>query len=109
MMPRFSLRAFLSAFALGFFSLCASAQIQAGESLKDRQEKEITRFIERLEACHHWGGEEAYDAARKKEIISAVQRLGCDRLNVDEARLRNKYAKNQMELKRLEDATKLFE
>ena len=49
-------------------------------------------FMRRYPMCAHFGGEEPYDAERRREIDTAVRELRCDRLDRDEARLRKRYA-----------------
>jgi hypothetical protein len=51
----------------------------------------VRAFIDRRSDCHHWLGEEPYDAARKAEIAKAVTQLRCQSLARDEARLRHRY------------------
>ncbi len=52
----------------------------------------VRRFIARRAMCNHWGGEEPYDAARRREIARAVRRLRCAALPREEAALRRRYA-----------------
>lgn len=51
-------------------------------------------FMRRYPMCVHFGGEEPYDADRRREIDTAVRELRCDRLDRDEARLRRRYARS---------------
>jgi hypothetical protein len=39
--------------------------------------------VERAEACHHWGGEEPYDAERARQVGAAAARLRCETLGRD--------------------------
>jgi len=55
------------------------------------QPKDVILFIDRFAECNHWGGEEPYDAERRKEILVAVTRLRCSQLDVDEKVLLKKY------------------
>ncbi|WP_442679976.1 hypothetical protein ACSBM8_01860 [Sphingomonas sp. ASY06-1R] len=52
---------------------------------------DVKAFLERREQCAHWAGEEPYDAARGREIATAIRRLRCDRIDADAARLRQRY------------------
>ena len=56
---------------------------------------DVQAFMVRAADCNHWGGEEPYDAARRREINKAVAELRCTALSGDEKRLRGKYARNQ--------------
>jgi hypothetical protein len=40
----------------------------AAKDLKKGQPQDAALFIDRYVECNHWGGEEPYDAERKKEI-----------------------------------------
>ncbi|GAB2880111.1 hypothetical protein GCM10027277_56670 [Pseudoduganella ginsengisoli] len=51
-------------------------------------------FIDRYVECNHWGGEEPYDAERRKEILAAVTKLRCLQLDADEKALLKKYMSN---------------
>lgn len=55
------------------------------------QPKAVRKFIARRTECNHWGGEEPYDADRRREIERAVRGLRCDRLDRDEVRLLRRY------------------
>lgn len=79
------------------------ATVIAGEASADQTVSDLCRlerstpreavdFIQRWAGCAHWGGEEAYDADRARQIRRAVRELRCDRLDRDEAALRRKYA-----------------
>ena len=68
------------------------------------QPKDVQSLIDRISACGHWAGEEAYNANRKKEILLAVKRLQCDRLEKDEVLARRRYAKRPEVLKALQEA-----
>jgi len=65
---------------------------------------EVRQAIARREACNHWAGEEPYDRARAREIAANVRRLGCVRLEKDEARLRRRYARRPGVLRALRAA-----
>lgn len=56
-----------------------------------RQPRAVRAFIARRTDCNHWGGEEPYDAARRREIKRAVRGLRCTRLDKDEAELIRRY------------------
>src|SRR5512146_171059 len=60
--------------------------------------------VERRIGCNHWSGEDAYDAARARQIRAAVRRLHCGRLERDEARLRRRYRSSPKVLKALADS-----
>jgi hypothetical protein len=53
---------------------------------------DVVDLVERFGGCNHWGGEEGYSPARRKEIDDGVRKLGCARLDADTRRLKKKYA-----------------
>jgi hypothetical protein len=53
---------------------------------------DVRAFVERRIECNHWAGEDAYDAERGRQIAAAVERLRCDRIDRDEARLRRRHS-----------------
>lgn len=59
---------------------------------------DVRRFADRVEQCQHWAGEEAYDAARRRQIDQAFDRLRCDLLERDAARLRRRHAGDRASL-----------
>ena len=91
--------------------LVFAGQLTAGDlpvdvaALQKGQPKEIGIFIERVFLCHHWAGEEPYDKSRAKQIREAIQKLRCEQLPSDEARLRKKY-KNSPKVIAVLDSTK---
>jgi hypothetical protein len=65
--------------------------------------RDVRVHIDRQRNCNHWGGEEAYDAARAREIDAAERRLKCGTLEREERRLRRRYATSPAILKALRD------
>ncbi len=55
--------------------------------------KDVVALLRRMESCQHYGGEEAYDQARKKQIEVAVKKLRCDQLDADKEKALKKHAK----------------
>jgi len=53
--------------------------------------KDIAFFIARTVECNHWAGEERYDKDRANYIRNAVEKAGCENLDVQEMKLREKY------------------
>lgn len=55
--------------------------------------EDVTRFVERRDACDHFRGEEPYDAARRKFLEQQTQKFcaGTDRQLAD---LKKKYRGN---------------
>ena len=75
----------------------ARSQVQPSETLTTRvarQPAPVRAFVKRRLECNHWGGEEPYSKTRARQIGRAAQRLGCDTLDNDEARLRKRYRGN---------------
>lgn len=62
---------------------------------------EVTKLVERWQECWHWGGEEPYDADRRKQIADGVAR-SCPGNEEERGRLRAKYAGQQDVLDALE-------
>jgi hypothetical protein len=52
---------------------------------------DIAAYVQRRMQCNHWGGEEAYDKARRGEINRAVAKLNCGALDADERALARRY------------------
>jgi hypothetical protein len=82
---------------LGLFMLMSTgrAEVDPLGGLKKGQPKDVAVMVERIAMCIHFGGEEPYDAARKREIAAAIKRYACDRLEKDEAVLSERYSNNQ--------------
>jgi hypothetical protein len=71
--------------------------------------REARLFIQRRSDCSHWAGEEGYDAVRRREIETAVNRLHCDTLDRDAAMLHRHYRHNAKVLTSLTRAARLDE
>jgi hypothetical protein len=54
----------------------------------------VRAFIDRRANCHHWMGEEPYDAARRQQITLAYTTLRCAALEQDERTLKHLYRAN---------------
>jgi hypothetical protein len=65
---------------------------------------EVRALLARRFECYHWAGEDPYDADRAKHIARAIARLGCQRLERDEAALRRRYATSSGILDALDEA-----
>ncbi len=70
---------------------------------------DASALVYRIVDCNHWGGEEPYDAARKREIEAAMTRLDCNNLSRDETALRRRYATNRALLDAIDKADKVGE
>ena len=78
--------------------VCSSVACADGDplsELKRGQPKDVVAMVDRIAMCNHFSGEEPYDAARSKEIAAAMKRYGCDRLDKDEAMLRERYRQSE--------------
>jgi hypothetical protein len=91
-------------------ALLALLALQSGidglNSLKARaamQPQAIQDFIERRANCNHWGGEEPYDAERRREIEANWRDLGCDTIRGEEIFLRRYFAGRSDTLQLLDD------
>ena len=78
------------------------------ERLIKEMPKAVASFISRRVECNHWGGEEAYDHERAKQIEKAVKPLRCDRLYSDEKKLLARYKNNPKIIKAIEAAKELY-
>lgn len=90
-----------------YFVLLASnghAETDLLTDLKRGQPKDVAAIAERIAMCTHFAGEEPYDAARRKEIASAMKKYRCDKLETDEAALRKRYKDNHAALAVLQKA-----
>jgi hypothetical protein len=62
-------------------------------------------FVERRTGCNHWAGEDPYDAARGRQIAAAIKALGCDAVEADERRLRQRHSRDPAVLRALDRAS----
>lgn len=97
------LRTLLSIYFV-IFASNAHAETDPLTDLTRGQPKDVAAIAERIVMCSHFASEEAYDAARRKEIASAMKKYRCDRLDIDEAALRKRYKDNHAALAVLQKA-----
>lgn len=69
---------------------------------RPNQPADAKAYVTRRMGCSHWGGEDAYDAARVREIGEAVRSLRCDTVDADGRRLRRRYRRQPDVLKTLD-------
>ena len=88
---------------------CVRAEVhdEIGALMKG-QPTDVARHFDRLLTCQHFADEEAYDAARKREIDHGFKRYRCGLLDKDEAALRRKYRNNAPVLDRINAARRAF-
>jgi len=65
---------------------------------------EVVAYLDRRIGCTHWSGEEAYDAARGRQIAAAVKTLRCNAIEADAKRLRQRYGRDPAVRKALDAA-----
>lgn len=53
---------------------------------------DVLDWVGRVRMCEHWGGEEGYDADRRRQIEDAVRALRCDAVDADGAALKARFA-----------------
>jgi cytochrome c556 len=94
--------------ALCLLAGSAAAADDPIDAIKKGQPKDVVRFIDRYVECVHWGGEEPYDAERRKEILAAVTRLRCSKLDADEKAIRKKYTNKPRVLNAIDRAKALY-
>jgi hypothetical protein len=83
-------------------SVMAAGAAQAATPVEARVRRELHAaprpvrvFLERRAGCNHWGGEEGYDPERARQIADAARELRCNRIEADERRIKNAYAKSR--------------
>lgn len=97
------LRSLLSLYFVLLASIC-HAETDPLTDLTRGQPKDVAAIAERIAMCRHFAGEEPYDAARRKEIASAMKKYRCDKLDTDEAVLRKRYKDNHAAIAVLQKA-----
>lgn len=66
---------------------------------------EVRALAERLVLCNHFGGELNGDGGeRDREVHAKMGRLGCEKLDIEVAAARNKYAGNRKVMQALAEA-----
>lgn len=80
----------------------AASETDPLAELKTGVPRPVGALIERIVSCHHWAGEEPYDAARRAEINEAIRDLRCRALERDEKRIQKTYGKDEQVRRRLE-------
>lgn len=97
--------------AAGLILACvtgAAAAADPAEELRRGMPQDVAALIDRIAACHHWAGEEPYDAERRRQIETAVARLKCDALEAEQKAIRTKYPGNDEIGRRLDAARDLY-
>ena len=77
-------------------------------ALKKGQPKAVASLIARMADCQHWRGEEPYDASRAKEMAAAMDKLRCDKLDQDMARLRKQFAHDPKVSRAIDDTRRML-
>ncbi len=70
--------------------------------------KDVAAFLERQGMCGHFGGEDAYDEERRRELIKASEELKCASLRADAVVLRKTYRDNPAVLARMKKADETY-
>ena len=83
----------------------AAEPVQGPADAAPKLPADAQALVTRRAACEHWGGEDAYDAARSRQIVAAVKRLRCEAIEADEARLRRRYRDDPTTLRALDPAS----
>lgn len=73
------------------YGIARAAERESSSSSSAALPGEVTAFVERKVNCHHWAGEEPYDAARGRQIVAMIRKLRCEKLDADEKQLRQRY------------------
>lgn len=84
----------------------APARADPALSLAERKSlpAEVVAYLDRRMGCTHWSGEDAYDAARGRQIAAAVKTLRCDAIDAAAKRLRQRYGRDPAVRKALDAA-----
>ena len=83
---------------LALILLLAAAQpgpAASGEALRRRvaaQPAVVRDYFSRRANCNHFGGEEPYDADRRREIAAALKDLRCETIEAEAIFLRRHFA-----------------
>jgi hypothetical protein len=83
------------------------AKLPEVKKLTMGQSKEVAFFIERTAECNHFGSEEPYDKQRAQELKNAIEKAGCNKLEVQEKILKEKYKADKKVLTIIENAKTL--
>jgi hypothetical protein len=91
--------------------LAAAAHLLAAESLYDEEDRArierapqpVAAFIARRANCNHFLGEEPYDRQRRAELDRVIRELRCERIEIDERRMRSTYRHDVAILQLLDD------
>jgi hypothetical protein len=70
------------------------AEVDPLLDLAKGQPKDVVAVAERIAMCTHFAGEEPYDAERRSEISGAMKKYRCEKLDKDEAIVRNRHKDN---------------
>ena len=71
------------------------APADGDEALRRRvaaQPAVVRDYFQRRANCNHWGGEEPYDADRRREIDAALKDLRCETIEAEAIFLRRHFA-----------------
>ena len=100
--------AFIFGIAILIAPVAFSQEPPEVERLIKKMPKAVASYISRRMECNHWGGEEAYNHERAKQIEKAVKPLRCDRLDSDEMDLLAKYQNDPKIIKAIVAAKELY-
>lgn len=70
--------------------------------------EEVKSAVMKLENCNHWAGEEPTDEKRQKEIKANMDKLGCDKLQLQVEALKKKFSADATTGQFLDAAIKEF-
>ncbi len=68
-------------------------------SVDGKCSEEISKYLESVESCNHWAGEEPYDDARGAEIEAALKELNCEKLGCDFQNILKEHADVEQQLR----------
>jgi len=75
----------------GFAATLLSVSLVARAGHEPSLPADVQAFVQRVDECAHWTGEEPYDRARAKEIADAIADLGCAEIEQTRDLLFEKY------------------
>ena len=64
---------------------------------------DVITLLKRVDGCDHFAGEEPYDEQRRIEILKALTKLKCARIDKDRDALLKKYKKQNQIVNKIEN------
>lgn len=81
-------------FSLALIASVAHAEVDPLADLIKGQPRDVAAVTERIAMCTHFGGEEPYDKERRREIVAAMKKYRCAKIEDDRTALNKRYKNN---------------